>query len=420
MATIKNERQYGWIMVVVCFFISTIALGTRYSFGVFFKSLESDFVMTRTLTSAVFSSYMLLCPLAAILGGWALDRYGPRLILSIMGILIGLSLVLTSQTGAAWQLFLTYSLLLALGTGAIYTVLMTTISKWFNTRRGLALGIAGSGDGAATVVVAPLAAYLISRVGWRTTYFLMGLVAFLVIVALSQLLKRSPHESGYSAGIEKVESGRLSAGHESDISPSAGLSLAQAVRNRNFWLLCLAWLSLAFCFHLLVAHLVPHITDGGIPAADAAMTFSMLGMASIPGRLVMGWASDRIGRKPAVIISSVLLMGAMFWLAWIRDLGMFYLFAVVYGFSFGGFDAPAIALVSDTFGLRNLGVIMGALVVGWGSGAAIGPAVGGIIFDSTGSYTPAFLAGGAVMLLATMSLILIKHESRVKERYISA
>ncbi|MFC1968632.1 MFS transporter, partial [Chloroflexota bacterium] len=164
----KERLLYGWVVIAGCFIILTTAMATRYSFGVFFRALEEDFGLTRAATSGIFSVHMLLCPAVAVLGGWALDRYGPRVVVLITGFLTGLSLLLASQAGNVWHLYISYSLLLALGTGAIFSLLMATASRWFIRKRGMAVGIVGSGAGAAVVVSAPIAAYLISSYGWRT------------------------------------------------------------------------------------------------------------------------------------------------------------------------------------------------------------------------------------------------------------
>jgi OFA family oxalate/formate antiporter-like MFS transporter len=111
---LKGKLFYGWVVVTVFLVIQAVLLGTTTSFGVFFKSIESEFHLTRTTTSAIFSVSMLFLSVFSVLGGWALDRYGPRIVLFLMGLFTGLSLLLTSQTNAAWQLFITYSLLLAM------------------------------------------------------------------------------------------------------------------------------------------------------------------------------------------------------------------------------------------------------------------------------------------------------------------
>ncbi len=407
---IKDRLFYGWVVVIAFLIICTIIFGTRYSFGVFFKSLESEFSLTRGATSGIFSAYMAFSCVFAILGGWALDRYGPRIVTLLMGLFTGLSLLLTSQTNSLWQLFISYGLLLAIGTGAAYTVLISTTSRWFEKKRGLAVGLAGSGTGLGTVVMAPFASYLISNFDWRMAYIVMGLIAGLVIVSLSMLLRKNPGDIGVLPNGVKSDSGEMGVQEKRDDVQPVSLSLLQAFRTSNFWFLWTILLLWSLCLHLVLTHIVPHATDMGISATEAAVVLGLIGGISIPGRLIMGGVSDRIGGKASAIICALLQAGAMLWLMWSQELWMLYLFAVVYGFGYGGFDPPTVVLVVDIFGLRSLGVIMGALVVGYGIGAAIGPAVAGLIFDASNSYFMAFLIGALAMLITVLLLALIRQE----------
>ncbi|MFC2002594.1 MFS transporter [Chloroflexota bacterium] len=411
LSSIKDRLFYGWVVVIACLFIATIIYGARYSFGVFFKSIESEFDLTRAATSGVFSIYMVFCSAIAVLGGWALDRYGPRIITFLMGIFTGLSLILTGQASSPWQLFISYSLLLAIGTGAGYTVLMATASRWFDKKRGLAMGIAGSGAGLGTVVMAPFAAYLISAFDWRMAFVVIGLISGLVIISLSMLLKKSPGEIGLSLDGVKSDSGEIVVQDRKDDAQPGSFSLIQAFRTRSFWFFWVMWLSFSASLHLIITHLVPHATDVGISGAEAAIFLGLVGAMSIPGRLIVGGVSDRIGRKVSAVTCAIVQAGAMMCLTWSQEPWMFYLFAVVYGFAYGGFDAPTAALIGDIFGLRSLGVIMGVLVVGWGIGAAIGPAVGGFIYDVRESYFAAFLIGALSMLAAALLVSLTKRET---------
>lgn len=160
-----------------------------------------------------------------------------------------------------------------------------------------------------------------------------------------------------------------------------------------------------------MTHLVPHATDIGFSAVEAAIVLSLTGGATIVGRLLLGTASDKIGRKAAAVTCALLHVGAMVWLLWVRDLWMFYLFALAFGFSWGGMGPTMAALIGDTFGLSRLGAILGVLDAGFNAGAAIGPYIGGLIFDVSRSYSLAFSLGVAVMLLSTLFIALIKRET---------
>ncbi|MCK4962020.1 MAG: MFS transporter, partial [Anaerolineales bacterium] len=196
LAKFKGRMFYGWVVVATFFIAGTAIWGIRFSFGVFFKSLESEFALSRATTSAIFSAQMVLGGIFTILGGWALDRFGPRIVILLMGICTGLSLLLAGQTSALWQIFLAYSLLMAMGTGAIFVVVMSTVSRWFERRRGLALGLASLGAGMGPLMVAPFATYLLSISDWRMAFTILGAIAWVVVIPLSRLLKRDPQEIG--------------------------------------------------------------------------------------------------------------------------------------------------------------------------------------------------------------------------------
>lgn len=410
----KGRLFYGWIVVATSFIIFALMLGSRYCFGVFFKSIGNEFDLTRTATSSIFSIYMVLCPAFAILGGWVLDRYGPRVVVFSMGFFACLSLLLTGQANSSWQLFLTYSLLFAIGTGPVYSVVMSTTSRWFAKKRGLALGITGSGGGLGTIVLAPFAAYLIDSFDWRTAFAVLGLIIGLGIVPLSMLLRKDPAEIGMLPDGADVPPGRSVVMNSKDNPEAGSLTLAQALRTRNFWFLWVVWLSFSLCLHLVLTHIVPYVTDAGVSTTEAAVVLGLIGSISIPGRLVMGVVSDKIGRKVSAIICALLQIGAMIWLTWAREFWMFCFFAIVYGFAFGGFDIPVTALIGDVFGVHSLGAIMGVLVVSWGIGAAIGPAVGGLIFDVTERYFMAFIIGALAMVVATFFVGITRHRTSKK------
>ena len=185
---LKDKMFYGWLIVGAGFLMGFIGIGARYSYGVFLKPIEVDFGMTRGATSGIFSIYMLLCCVIAAAGGWAMDRYGSRKVSLFMGTFTGLSLLLTSRARAPWQLLITYSLLLALGTGAIYSVVNSTASRWFIQKRGLVVGITSSGGGVGAIILAPFATLLISRFDWRTAFIVMGLISWIVMAAASLFL----------------------------------------------------------------------------------------------------------------------------------------------------------------------------------------------------------------------------------------
>jgi MFS family permease len=399
MPIFKNKLYYGWVVVAAFLVIGTIMYGIHTSFGVFFKSIEGEFILNRTATSTIFSVQNIFGCVLSFVGGWAADKYGPRMVALFIGLLAGLSLLLTSQTNEFWQLFITYSLFSVIG--AVYTMIMSVVSRWFDKNRGLALGIAGAGIGLGQVAIAPLASYLISSFDWRMAYIIMGLIAWLVIIPLSRLLKRNPDRTGVK--LNNAESG------------SAEFSLRAAFGTRSFWLFSSIWLLTSFCYFLILIHIVPHATDIGISPMEAATVLSVIGVSYIAGRLLMGKLSDIIGGKKTAIVCSLLAAISLMRLIWPQDLVMLYIFGIVFGLAQGGLDTSVVALISNTFGMRNIGTIIGALQFTWGIGMIIGPAVGGLIFDTSNSYFLAFVISMLAMLLVTLFLALTRQEMGRKQ-----
>ncbi len=395
-----------------------IGLGTRYSFGVFLKSIEAEFGLSRGETSGIFSAYMLFCGLLSILGGWALDRYGPRKVAFVMASFTGLSLLLTSQANAAWQLFITYGLLLSLGTGPVYTVVNSTTSRWFSKKRGFAVGITSSGGGLGAIIIAPFASYLVSSFDWRTAFVVLGVVSWIVMAAMSLLLRKDPIDMGLSPDGVKSEPRQTGTQTKEGAAGPAGYTVVQASKMSPFWLLGLTWVFISLSLHLIFVHVVPYAVDMGISPMEAAMMLSLIGVANIPGRLVVGKVSDTLDRKALGVACSLVQAGTLLWLMWADNLWMLYTFAILYGFLWGGSGAVITALIGDVFGMRSLGAIMGMMSSGWSLGAAIGPAVGGYIFDASGSYFTAFATGAAAVLISALFVALIRrrrsHEDRVQ------
>ena len=408
---LKDGVFYGWVIVAVFLVIQAVLMGIASSFTVFFKSIEAEFELTRTVTSAISSVSMILIPISGFFGGWALDKYGPKVVLLCMGLLTGLSLVLTSRTVAAWQVFLTYSVLLAIGMGPVYVVATSTVSRWFNKKRGLAVGIAGSGEGLGTITMAPLSNFLISKFNWKTAYLIIGLITWAVVIPLSRFLKKEPGEIGALPDGVKVEKDDIASMKQVAQTQESGMTLVETLKTRGFWAVAGIWFFFSFCMSLLFTHIVPHVTDIGMTATEGAIIISIMGAARVAGMIGLGIVADRMGRKKVAIVSTLVMAGAMLWLVWMQELWIFYLFAVLYGLGNGGLFSGVTSLLGDTFGLERLGSILGLLEVGWGIGAGIGPLIGGFIYDTSSSYSLAFILGAGSMAAITFLVVMLQPAS---------
>jgi len=408
----KNRIFYGWVIVGASLITICTLFGIRFSsFGIFFKSLQAEFEAGRAITSSIFSANMVFAAIFGIVTGWALDRYGPRLVVALMGLFAGLSLIITSYTTSMWQLYLSYSLLLSMGTAGTVVVLVSVVSRWFDKKRGIAIGIATSGTGLGSLIMAPLAAHLISNYGWRTSYLVLGLAAGIIVFSLAMLLRRQPGEIGEQPDGISSSSTKAELTDVEEDSQLAGHTLKQAIVTRSFWLILGIWAFFAICLSLIITHIVPHATDLGISTIEAATIISLIGIIQIIARLSVGRISDFVGRKLPGVTCSFIGAAALIWLFWASELWMFYLFAVIFGIAYGGLGVVQLALVSDIFGRRHLGTIMGVLEVGFSGGSGIGAFIGGLIFDVTGSYSVAFAIGAVTILLISLFIALTRREA---------
>jgi len=404
----KPRFFYGYVIVVAAFFIMMITAGTLNCYGVFFKSLATEFDWPRSLTSGAYSLSMLLYGSLGIIAGRLNDRFGPRLLATICGSLYGSGFFLMSQISNVWQLYLFFGVMIAMGRSGIWVPMMSVVAKWFVKRRGLMTGIAVAGTGVGILVMPPMATQLIAVYGWRTAFVILGITALVVNVVAAQFLRRDPSQIAQLPDGEKGI--KLKDGLVSEVKEH---SLKEATSTRQFWMLCVIWLSFMVSVTGIIVHLVPHITDLGISAVSAASVYAIAGGVSIAGRIGMGNVGDRIGNKLAFAIVFISMIVAFLWLRSAEELWMFYLFAVLFGFGWGGGAALHSPMVAALFGLRSHGAILGIVVFVGAIGGAVGPVLAGRLFDIAGSYQVAFLVFAVVAIIGLVLTVLLRLPRRL-------
>jgi MFS family permease len=388
---------YGYVVAAAAAFIMVLVFSVHYSFGVFFLPLLNEFGWTRAMTAGAFSLVWIAQGLLAIVMGGLNDRFGPRLVLTICGALIGTGYLLMSQVGAVWHLYLFYGVIVGAGLGGTFVPLTSTTARWFVARRGLMTGLVTAGVGIGALVGPPITSSLISGYDWRGSYFILGSVVLVGVTLASQLLRKDPAEMGT---IPYGADGRV---QTSSRSTTHGLALNQALHTRQFWIMVIAFLCYGFSLSAILLHLAPHAADLGISATSAANLIAMIGAASVVGKVWLGSATDRIGNKNVYLIGFALLAASLFGLVPLTQLSTLYLFAMVFGLAYGALAAAHSPLVAWLFGIRQHGLIFGVSFNGWTTGCALGPIFAGYVFDSTGSYQLAFLVCG---LLSVVGLVL--------------
>ncbi len=415
----KNKEKffYGWVIVIVGLIDMAMLIGSRQSYGVFFKSIESEFGLNRMATSGIFSVFMAFSGVFAFLGGLALDKFGPKWTLATMGFFTGLSLLVTNQMHSVWQLYLTYSFIMAIGTGETYTVVMSSVSRWFHKKRGLALGISSAGGGVGPLIIAPLATYLIINFNWHTAFIVLGVIALVVVVSLSMLLKTYPSDIGLLPDGVKPDITNDIVEDKKD-ARLAGLSLSESLRTRQFWSIFFVWMFQGAAVYIITTHIVPHATDLGFSPTAAAITLSAFGAGGIVGRIILGGVADWLGNKRAFVISLIVNAVAFLLLVKANQLWSLYLVSGILGLAQGGLGVSQPPLTADLFGIKAHALIMGVVGIGVTIGATIGPVLSGYMFDTTGNYRLAFLVSALIGVAGVVLAVMLNPLSQ-KERPLS-
>ncbi len=242
---------------------------------------------------------------------------------------------------------------MGIGYSGFFVPLLSTVAKWFVKKRGVMTGVVLSGIGVGSLIMPPLAGWLISSYGWRASFTVLGTASLLIIVSAAQFLRRDPQNEG------QLPDGDTVVKQQSSNLGTTGFSLQEAIRTRQFWILGLAMVCLAISLMAIQVHIVIHTTGLGIPITSAVTVLAIAGGVNIPGRLVIGTIADRIGNKRALTIALGVMLASLVWLQFAKELWMLYLFGVIFGFAWGGSFVPVSPMVAELYGMRAHGVLFG-------------------------------------------------------------
>ena len=379
------ERHYGWTIVAVGALMGCIGMGSLFSLAVFLDPIATRTGWSRAGISASMTVAFLAMGAGSFGWGWVSDRYGPRIVGLAGGLILGTGLLLASQATDLLIFQLTYGLFLGVGAGAFFAPMMATASGWFDRHRALAVSLVSAGLGMAPVTVAPFAQWLLlSGYDWRTALLVIGLAAWAVLLPAALLLRRPPALAPRTTG--------------SAVPEAEGFTARQALGSRQFIVLAATFGACCLAHSGPIFHVVSYAMICGLPAMAAVSVYSLQGLAGLGGRLLLGVLADRHGAKLVLIGGLLLQTLAIGAFLPARSLGEFYAVAAVFGLAYGGVMPLYAALARDYFGPRIMGTVFGAATMVSCIGMAIGPAVGGWIFDRFGSYAGMHLGSLAIGL----------------------
>jgi len=395
---------YGWFVVLLSFFANLTAAGIRSAPSVLIHPLETEFGWSRTEIASAASLNLLLLGLFAPVGGWLIDRFGPRRVIlgSLASMALGLTGVIFVQQ--LWQLIFLWGIVLGIATGITPALGASIAARWFIDRRGLAVGIMTNANAAGQIVFLPLLMAVILASGWRSALTMITATAALLIPAIWYWMRDNPAD----VGLEPYRSGQGTSGRRSggafsrgDIRPLSLSALSEVVKTSTFWIL-------GGCFFicgvtangLIGTHLIPHAIERGIPQVTAATAVGIMGGASFVGTTFSGYLVDRIDPRKVLAVVYALRGIALLLLTWVSEAAGLFMFAVLYGLDWYASGPATTTIIARTFGAARVGSIFGTVFVFHQLGGASAAILGGWVRVHFGDYQYAFLVGGTLGLIA--------------------
>jgi sugar phosphate permease len=415
-ALARRNIHYGWVMVAATFLTALVSAGAVGAPGVFILPLQQEFGWTTAQISSALSIRLLLFGLMAPFAAALLNRFGLRNVTLVALLIVVSALVLSLGMTQVWQLMLLWGVVVGFGTGMTALVLGATVAaRWFNVRRGLAVGILTASSATGQLVFLPLLAALTDHFGWRTALGLM--CAMLVVAALVVLLvmRDRPSDLGLRPfGDTGTEPLPAPPPNTAPIMAAALGTLRDASRSRVFWVLFFTFFICGASTNgLIQVHLIPFCADYGIPQVQAASLLAAMGIFDFIGTIASGWLSDRYDNRYL-----------LFWYYGLRGLSLLFLpftdfsfyglsvFAMFYGLDWIATVPPTVRLTAQRFGAERAGLVFGWIFAGHQLGAATAAFGAGLSRTELASYLPAFFVAGGLCLVASLVILTMSSEKK--------
>ena len=387
-----QRRSAGIAVLVVSAYLVMTANGGMFLLVVSLKQMAGDFDWPRTVPSLAYALFFAGTGVGGIAMGYWFDRSGAGPVTLLGLTMIGAGAVLVSSIDSRWQLYLVYGVMIGLlGYASIYGPLCINVMRWFEHRRGFAVGVVTAGEGIGGAIWPPVFRYFNETVGWRETYLWFGVFVLVTALPLSVVLwRRMPARDAGS----RDAGGRIVDSHA--VAPTTAKRAIGLSAFATQTAICLAIVGCCVSMAIPVAHLVAHASDLGHATARAAEMLAIALFISTVIRLVVGaLVVDRFGGLAALLVFSAVQTAAMLFYAMVDGMLALYTVSALFGIGYGGINICYPVLVREHLPPAEAGRRLGVILLFGALGMALGGWLAGYIFDSTGSYTPAFLVGAA-------------------------
>jgi MFS family permease len=374
--------KYGWVMVALGAFMTCIAIGAMFSLAVFLQPITQATGWSHTQVSGAMTIGFLAMGAAGFGWGALSDRIGPRPVVLAGAVLLGLGLFLASRAQSALHFQLAFGLLVGIAIGSFFSPMIAAVMGWMTSHRSLAVSLVSVGVGVAPMTMSPFAAWLITQMDWRAAQVVLAVLVWATLVPAALFVRRPP-TTPFSS-----ESTNTAVGEK--------ISLGKALLSAPFIVLALTFFACCATHAGPIFHTVTYAMTCGLAPLAAVTIYSVEGLAGLGGRLALGVLADRLGVKRVLIAGLLIQALAAGTFVFVSRLGEFYAVAATFGFAYGGVMPLYAVLAREYFGQRILGAVFGAAAMVSSLGMALGPAVGGWIFDRFGAYTWLYIGSFAI------------------------
>ena len=378
-----SERRYGWVMVALGALMTCIAVGAMFSLAVFLRPITETTGWSHTQVSSAMTLNFLAMGAAGFGWGALSDRIGPRPVVLAGAVLLGLGLFLASRAQSALGFQVSFGLLVGIAVGSFFSPMIAAVMGWITEHRGLAVSLVSVGVGVAPMTMSPFAAWLITQMDWRSAQLVLAVLVWATLVPAALFARRPP--AAQATG-------------QPGVSEAPPLNLRNAFVSAPFIVLALTFFACCAAHAGPIFHTVTYAMTCGLAPLAAVTVYSVEGLAGLGGRLALGVAADRLGVKRVLIAGLLIQAVAAFAFIFASRLGEFYAVAATFGFAYGGVMPLYAVLAREYFGQRILGAVFGAAAMVSSLGMALGPALGGWIFDTFGRYTWMYIGSAAIGL----------------------
>ena len=412
-----KKWHYSWIILIVTFIAIIVAGIIRSSAGVFIVPFEQQFGWKRSSISFAFAVSLFLYGFSGPFMAAFVEKYGlKRMMLSSMA-LLALGLACTFIMQNEWQLVLIWGVMMGIGSGLFLTVLSTQVAnRWFDKRRGLAVGILTAATATGQLILLPVLASLVEHYSWKSAILLILALSIVMFVVIAIFMRNFPFEKGLAPyGSEDVVVPTKQ--HVGNPFAMALGALGEGLRVKEFWLLAGSFFICGLSTSGLIGtHFISYCISFGVPVVTAAAMLSFMGVFDLIGTTLSGWLSDRFDNR-----------WLLFWYYGLRGLsllalpaalasgsyGWMLVFAIFYGLDWIATVPPTVGLTRQRFGLQKSAMMYGWMVAFHQVGAGVAAYFGGFFYEAFGSYKMAFLLAGGFCLLASLFVIVIKKQPRI-------